>query len=128
MCGKYFKLLVSKREACDIKQIMKEERKASEAMRVVKEESSPLNKKMKFDDEEDTQEGERQPLKSKDNTAQKKKSKKELPEDNLKKTEGKKGKKKMSESENVESKVNINDTIRKIDKKLKKEEKFKNDS
>ena len=128
MCGKYFKLLVSKREACDIKQIMKEERKASEAMRVVKEESSPFNKKMKLDDVEDTQEGERQPLKSKDNRAQKKKSKKELPEDNLKKTEGKKGKKKMSESENVESKVNINDTIRKIDKKLKKEEKFKNDS
>ena len=125
MCGKYFKLLVSKREACDIKQIMKEERKASEALRVVKEESSPLNKKMKFDDEEDTQEGERQPLKSKDNTAQKKKkSKKELPEDNITKTEGKKRKKRKPESENVESKVNINDTIRKIDKKLKKEEKL----
>lgn len=129
-CVKYLKFLDSKREACDIKQKMKEERKACEVKNVKREEGNeetqPQNKKIKFDEEEKGEQVEdRKPLKSKENTVDKKKKKKikNLEENDL--PSGKKEKKKVSESENVKTEDEIDDTIRKIDKKLKKEEKSK---
>ena len=116
-CAKYFKFLDSKREACDIKQKMKEERKASEAKNVKKEEeletSPPQNKKIKFDEEEENGQVDvqRKPLMSKENTDEKRKKKKKNKDLTV-----------VTEGENVKTEVDIDDTIRKIDKKLKKAE------
>ena len=116
-CAKYFKFLDRKREACDIKQKMKEERKASEVKNVKKEEefetSPPQNKKIKFDEGEESGkvDVERKPLQSQENTVEKKKKKKKS-----------KDLTEVTEGENVKTEVDIDNTIRKIDKKLKKAE------
>ena len=116
--AKYFKFLDSKREACDINQKMKEERKANEVKNVKRErdqiEPPSQNKKIKFDAEEEMEE--RKPLKSKENTIEKRKRKKEkdLAENDEKKQ--------VTEGENVKTEADIDDTIRKIDKKLRRKE------
>ena len=117
ICIDYFKLLDERREAFNLKMKIKEENKALTKLEKEvksKEESvnSGENKKIKFDDDGDVVVKENNVLINSDDNTSNKKALKKL-----------KNKDETLKKENVGSEVDIDATIRKIDRKLKKNKK-----
>jgi len=117
-CSKYFKLLTSKREAYDVKKIIKEERKASNKANMEMKENvidavePPPNKKIKFEEEE-----EEKPVAEKINKPKKAKKAKAKSDDNLE----------DKDMKSLEEEVVENNVTEKV-KKSKKAKKAKSDN